>query len=176
MSADETNASGADWKERRARTLMRIEGLKREGECYVCRDLETGEVFGNQPVVYEDEVYRVVLDRFPVNPGQAIVTYKPHRESLSDLSQKEASRVFRAVTHITKALKAAVGAKKVYLTAMPDGEPSHLTFQLVPRYPGQPMGWQLLRRERRPLENGDEMAEQIAARLQLGQTSQPEGQ
>ena len=145
--------------------MMVIEGLKRQGICYICRDLETGEVFGKQPTIFEDATYRVVLDSYPVTQGHAIITYKPHREDLSGLSAQEASKIFRAIVFVTKALESALGAQKVYLLSMPDGVSSHLTFQLVPRYEGQPMGMQLFRLERQPLVDGANMAAKVAKLL-----------
>ena len=42
-----------------------IGGLRGKGVCYICRDLETGEVFGDQPTVYDDDRLRAVLTLFP---------------------------------------------------------------------------------------------------------------
>jgi histidine triad (HIT) family protein len=165
MGTTTQTAVAADWRKERMRIMMAIEGLKRQGICHVCRDLETGEVFGKQHVVHEDDVYRVVLDSFPVNPGHAILTYKPHREDLASLNSQEAGRIFKAVVCMAKAIEVALGAQKVYLLSMPDGASSHLVFQLIPRYEGQPMGMQLLRLERRPLKNGEEMARRIVGVL-----------
>jgi histidine triad (HIT) family protein len=163
-TADQAGES-THWRNERIRIMTLIEGLKRQGICYICRDLETGEVFGKQHVIHEDEVYRVVLDSYPLTQGHAILTYKPHREDLASLSPPEASRIFRAIVYVTKGLEAALGAQKVYLLSMPDGASSHLVFQLVPRYEGQPMGMQLFRLERQPLKNGAEMAAKIRSLL-----------
>jgi len=115
-----------------------------------------------------------VLDSCPLNPGHAIVTYKPHRDDLASLNSQEAARIFKAVVCIAKAIEVALGAEKVYLLSMPDGPSSHLVFQLIPRFEGQPMGMQLLRRERRPLKDGAEMARRIASLL--GSASGPEAE
>jgi len=152
-------------QDERAAVLLRIESLRRQGICYICRDLETHEVFGKQPVIFEDDVYRVVLDSFPLNPGHTIVTFKPHRENLASLAAEDAARIFKAVVRISRAIQAGLGADAVYLLAMPDGSPSHLTFQLVPRYAGQPMGTQLLRMKRGRLKNGEKIARRIIAAL-----------
>ncbi len=154
-----------DWQKERVRTMTAAQGLKRQGICYICRDLETGEVFGKQHVLHEDEVYRVVLDSYPINPGHAIVTYKPHREGLTSLDSQEAARIFKAIVSIAKAIEKALHAEKVYLLSMPDGPSCHLVFQLIPRFEGQPMGMQLLRKERRPLKDGADVARRIAAVL-----------
>ena len=165
MDPTEPTEVSEDWRKERMRVMLAMQGLKRQGICYVCRDLETGEVFGKQAVVHEDEVYRVVLDSCPVTPGHAIVTYKPHRDDLTSLNAQEAGRIFKAVVCMAKAIEMALGAQKVYLLSMPDGASSHLVFQLIPRYEGQPMGMQLLRLERRPLKNGEQLARRIAGVL-----------
>ena len=165
MGKDDQAREPTNWRNERIRIMTLIEGLKRQGICHICRDLETGEVFGKQHVIHEDDVYRVVLDSFPVNPGHAILTYKPHREDLGALNSQEAARIFKAVVCVTKAIEMALGAEKVYLLSMPDGASSHLVFQLIPRYEGQPMGMQLLRLERRPLKDGAQMARRVSSVL-----------
>jgi histidine triad (HIT) family protein len=176
MGTEGGAVESADWRKERMRIMTVVEGLKRQGVCHVCRDLQTREVFGEQPVVHEDDVYRVVLDRFPLNPGHAIVTYKPHRDDLASLNSQEASRIFKAVVCMAKALKVALGAEKVYLLSMPDGASSHLVFQLIPRYKGQPMGMQLLRLGRRPLKDGARMAARIASVLAPAKETVAEGE
>ena len=165
MGTGTKDRGSTDWRNERLHIMTLIEGLKRKGVCYVCRDLETGEVFGKQHVIHEDEVYRVVLDSYPVTQGHAILTYKPHREDLSSLNAQEAGRIFKAIVFVTKALETGLGAQKVYLLSMPDGASSHLVFQLVPRYEGQPMGMQLFRLERQPLKDGPRLAARIASLL-----------
>jgi histidine triad (HIT) family protein len=162
MNAKEQPKELEEWRKERLRIMTVAEGLKRQGVCHVCKDLETGEVFGKQHIIHEDEVYRVVLDSYPINPGHAILTYKPHREGLASLNVQEAARIFRAIVWIAKAMEVALGAEKVYLLSMPDGPSSHLVFQLIPRYEGQPMGMQLLRLPRQPLKEGAKMARSIA--------------
>jgi len=165
MSTGEGHSGRKPAQQERAAVLLRIEGLKRQGICYVCRDLETQEVFGPQPIIFEDDVYRVVLDSFPVNPGHVIITFKPHREGLGALDATESARILKAVVCVSRAVQTGLGAEAVYLLAMPDGSPSHLVFQLVPRYKGQPMGLQLLRMKRGRLKNGEEVAKRIIAKL-----------
>ena len=175
MSNDDQAGESADWRSERLRIMMVIEGLKRQGVCHICRDLETGEVFGKQHVVHEDDVYRVVLDSYPVTQGHAILTYKPHREDFTSLNAQEAGRIFRAIVFVSKAMETAFGAQKVYLLSMPDGASSHLAFQLVPRYEGQPMGMQLFRLERQPLKDGAKMAAKISALLKSAKDKAEQG-
>jgi diadenosine tetraphosphate (Ap4A) HIT family hydrolase len=163
MSAGE-NAAGPQgsslegWRRERGEVLSRIQNLRRQGVCYICRDLETQEVFGEQHVIYEDDLFRLVLEMYPRVEGHTIVVYKPHRDDLSDLSEEEAGVVFEMCVATVKAIKDALGAEKVYLLSMCDGPINHLNFQLMPRYPGNLMGYRRLAMERRPLQQGAETA------------------
>jgi len=153
------------WKRERRDLLQRIQELRRQGICYICQDLKTKEVFGEQHIIWEDDEFRVVLDRYPRVEGHTILTYKPHREDVSELSDGEAAAVFQMCVKVVKAIKSALGAEKVYILSMCDGPINHLNFQLLPRYPGNLMGYRRLAMERRPLEHGDETVNQIRGAL-----------
>jgi diadenosine tetraphosphate (Ap4A) HIT family hydrolase len=154
-----------NWKQERQQLLQRIEELKQQGICYSCYDLETGQVFGNQHIVYEDNLFKVVLELYPRMKGHTIVIYKPHREDISELSEDEACRVFQICVKVVKAIKKALGAEKVYLNTMCDGKINHLHFQLFPRYTGDPIGSERFVSERRPLTNGGETVQLIRSAL-----------
>lgn len=140
--------------------------LRKQGICYTCYDLETGELFRDQHVVYEDELFRIALELYPRTRGHTIVVYKPHREDISELSEAEAGRVFEVCVRVVKALKEALDAEKVYLNTMCDGEINHLHLQLFPRYAGDPIGSTRFVAPRQPLVDGDETACRIRSALQ----------
>ncbi|MFZ5515186.1 MAG: HIT family protein [Candidatus Zhuqueibacterota bacterium] len=154
-----------DWKQKREQLVQRIEELRQRGICYTCYDLATGQLFGEQYLVYEDELFKVVLDLYPRMKGHTIIVYKPHREDISFLSEDEAACVFRMCVKTIKAIKKALGAKKVYLNTMCDGEINHLHFQLFPRYPDDLIGSKRFVLERLPLTNGNETAQLIRSVL-----------
>jgi diadenosine tetraphosphate (Ap4A) HIT family hydrolase len=163
------------WRRERGEMLRRIELLRREGVCYICRDLQTGEVFGKQDVIFENDRFRVVLDSYPRVEGHTIVVYKPHRDDVAQLSYEEVGPVFQMCIRVVKAIKSALGAEKVYLLTMCDGQVSHLNFQLLPRYAGNLMGYRRLAARLYPLEEGTETASLIkSALLQRSSDSQPE--
>lgn len=60
-----------------------------------------------------------------------------------------------------QALKGALGAEKVYLNTMCDGEINHLHFQLFPRYAGDAIGSSRFVLPRRPLERGREIGDAL---------------
>lgn len=142
--------------------------LREQGVCYTCHDLRTGELFGDQQVVCEDDLFRVVLEPYPRMRGHTIVVYKPHREDLSELSEEEAARVFQVCVLVVRAIKRALGAEKVYLNTMCDGGINHLHLQLLPRYHGDPIGSGRFVAERGPLTDGPRTARLIRAELRAG--------
>ncbi len=76
------------------RIAARVENLRARNICYSCHDLATGEVFPDQPIIYDDERFRVVLDLHPRAHGQTIVVYKPHRADFTELRPEETAAFF----------------------------------------------------------------------------------
>src|SRR3712207_1418290 len=97
--------------------------LAEQGICYSCYDQETGELFGDreQDIVYEDALFKVVLEPYPRMRGHTIVVFKPHREDISALSEDEACLVARACLRVIQAIKEGLGTEKVFLNTMCDG-------------------------------------------------------
>lgn len=157
-----------DWRQERERLGQRVEHLRRQGLCYQCYNLETGgALFGNEHIVYEDAVVIVALEPYPRARGHTIVVYKPHREDISELSEEEAGQVFALCVRLVKAIKAGLGAEKVYLNTMCDGGINHLHLQLLPRYAGEKMGSTVFVAPRGPLVEGPALAAQIRSALDL---------
>lgn len=154
-----------DWRQERQLLLRRIAELEAQGKCYSCVDLQTGEVFGHQHVIWEDDLFKVVLEQYPRAKGHTIVVFKPHRDDISVLTEDEACRVFQVCVRVTKALKDVFRAEKVYLYTMCDGTVNHLHIQLLPRFAGDPVGSQRFLAERQLLANGSEIANRIRAAL-----------
>ena len=161
------------WQQQREQLNRRVEELRQGGICYTCHDLRTGELFGDQQIVYEDEFFRIVLEPYPRARGHTIVVYKPHREDISQLSEEEACRVFQVCVRTVKAIKEALGAEKVYLNTMCDGGINHLHLQLFPRYAADPIGSKRFVAEQQPLADGQEIASRIRAALQFSEDSHP---
>ncbi|MBZ0319244.1 MAG: HIT family protein [Anaerolineae bacterium] len=145
----------------------KIETLRQQGICYVCHDLQTGEIFGTQSVIYEDADFRVVLELHPRMVGHTIVLYKPHREDVSELAADETAHIFQMCVRVIQAIKQALGAEKVYLVTMCDGPINHLHIQLLPRYPGEPIGSKRLVDPRGTLTNAASTTAAIRNALHL---------
>ncbi len=68
------------WKREREHLTRRVESLRQQGICDSCYDLETGgALYGSAHVLYEDDLFKVTLERYPRARGHTIVLYKPHR-------------------------------------------------------------------------------------------------
>ena len=143
----------------------RIAELRMQGVCPTCHDLATGELFGDQHVLFEDTQFRIALEQHPRATGHTIIVYKQHRDDFTQLGPDETAALFTLATRVANALKHAAGAEKVYLVTMCDGAPNHLHLELLPRLPGEPIGSRRFVTPRAVLENGDRMAASIRAAL-----------
>ena len=166
MSADtDPEKARSDWRQKREALKDRIETLRQQGVCYICHDQRTEQVFGQQPVIYEDDRFKVVLDLYPRARGHTIVVYKPHREDISQLTEEETAVLFQLCVRVVNAIKQALGADKVYLYTMCDGDINHLHIQLLPRYSGDPIGSKRFVAPRAPLTDGEATARRIRLAL-----------
>ena len=145
--------------------MRRIAELRRQGVCYACHDLATGELFRDQHVVYEDNDVRAALELYPRMRGHTIVLFKPHREDFTELMEGEAGRVFGFCVLLARAIKEGLGAEKVYLNTMCDGGINHFHVQLFPRYPGDPIGSERFVAPRGTVVDGAETARRIREAL-----------
>lgn len=80
------------------------------------------------------------------------------------MTDAEAADLMQQVLRHIRALKASLGAEKVYVVTMCDGASNHLHFQLLPRLPGDPVGGKLLHGPRRTLADAG-LAVRIASAL-----------
>lgn len=144
---------------------QRIQALRAKGICPTCRDIEQGDVYVGQSVIYDEERVRVVLDQYPRSRGQTIVVWKPHHEDFTTLAPDETAVLFQRCTEVANAIKRGLGAEKVYLVSMCDGFPNHLHIQLLPRFAGEPTGSKRFVGARVPLEDGPELARRLREAL-----------
>ena len=167
MSMTENFPSGpGEWRWEREALTRRIDALRQQGVCYGCHDQATGQVFGQEAIIHEDARFKVKLDPYPRMAGHTIVVYKPHREDISQLAEEESTALFRLSVRVVNAIKTALGAEKVYLNTMCDGGINHLHVQLLPRYPGDPVGSKRFVAPRGPLADGEATARRIRLALE----------
>ena len=165
MSNPESEDVELEWRQSREARAHLVAALEDQGICYICHDLATGEIFGQQPCIYEDARFKAVLAVDPRMYGHTIVILKPHRPDISALNDEQTASLFQLSVKIVNAMKTALGAEKVYLNTMCDGEISHLHLQLFPRFPGDSIGSKRFVAPRTPLLDGESTAYRIGQAL-----------
>ena len=158
--------TSSNWEIQRTEIAERVVALRTKGVCPTCHDLEAGDLFGsNGRLLFEDERFLVVLERFPRMWGHSVIVYKPHRDDISELGDDEAGSVMLMVLRIVRALKEGLSAEKVYVNTMCDGTPNHLHFQLFPRFAGDEIGSRRFVLPRAPIEGAEQAAAAVRRAL-----------
>ncbi len=132
---------------------------KEQGNCPTCANFKTNNIFieDDELTLYEDNLFRIFLERNARKSGHVIIIVKDHYEDISEMPISLAEP-FHRITNITiSALKEVLGALKVYLVTMCDGGPNHLHFQLIPRYEGEPHGSKVFVTPRRRIKKDMEV-------------------
>lgn len=104
-------------------------------DCIFCKILK-----GDIPsfCVYEDEAFKVILDRFPAAKGHVLILPKAHYADLFELPDEISAKIYPLARKIGTAIKAAVGAEGMNIIQN-NGEAAgqsvfHFHMHLVPRY------------------------------------------
>ena len=88
--------------------------------------------------IYEDEHVYAFMDIMPLTKGHALVIPKNHKENVYDLSEEEASNLFKVVPKIDSALKEAYGPVGMNLLnnngAAAGQSVFHFHLHFIPRY------------------------------------------
>lgn len=113
-----------------------------QNKCPTCQNQITHDIYLEEPdsVLYEDDFFRVVLEYRPRKSGHTVIIVKRHYEDISDMPVELAQPLFTVMHKVILALKMVLKAEKVYVLTMCDNGKNHLTFQLLPRYKGEPAG------------------------------------
>ncbi|MFB5088742.1 HIT family protein [Psychrobacillus sp. PGGUH221] len=104
-------------------------------ECIFCKIID-----GSIPSakIYEDEHVYAFMDIMPLTKGHALAIPKNHKENVYDLSEEEASNLFKVVPKIASALKDAYGPVGMNLlnnNGAPAGQSVfHFHLHFIPRY------------------------------------------
>lgn len=138
----------------------------KKDDCIFCK-IANGEI--PSPALYEDECFKVILDRGPASKGHALILPKEHFDNAYEMPEEWASKVFPIATKIAKAEKEAFAADGVNIlqnNELAAGQSVfHFHMHVIPRYKDDTIsiGW-------KPGEVTDEqveaMAEAIRAKLQ----------
>ena len=74
-------------------------------DCIFCK-IANGEIPSS--TVYEDEMFRVILDLSPATKGHALILPKKHMANIFEMDEVTAEKVFVLASRISKAMKEAL--------------------------------------------------------------------
>lgn len=103
-------------------------------DCIFCKIIK-GDIPSFE--VYEDELFRVILDRFPAAPGHALIIPKEHYKDIFELPEEVAQALYPLAKKISERIKKATQAEGVNIIQN-NGEPAgqsvhHFHLHIVPR-------------------------------------------
>lgn len=129
--------------------------------CIFCK-IANGEIPSS--TVYENELFRAILDIAPSAKGHVIILPKQHMVNLFDITETIASNALIIASKIAKAMKQSLGCSGVNLLQN-NGEAAgqtvfHLHIHLIPRYENDSMNipW-------KPLSYSQTEADDIAKKI-----------
>ena len=106
-------------------------------ECIFCKIIK-----GDIPsfTIYEDNLFKVILDRFPAAPGHALIIPKAHYKDMFELTKEVAEALYPLAQKIAIQIKKALGAEGMNVVQN-NGEVAgqsvyHFHLHLVPRKAG----------------------------------------
>ncbi len=123
--------------------------------CIFCR-IANGEI--PSATVYEDSMFRVIMDLGPASRGHALILPKVHAADLTELDRRTAEGVLPLAAQIGTAMKKGLGCDGLNLVqnngAAAGQTVSHFHVHLIPRYEGGPdmVTWQPQPSEKEELE------------------------
>ena len=113
-------------------------------DCIFCK-IANGEIPSR--TIYEDQLFRVILDLNPATRGHALILPKDHSASLYELPEETAAVVLVLAKKLAAIMKERLGCDGLNLVQN-NGETagqtvSHFHLHMIPRYAGdgQKIGW-----------------------------------
>ena len=109
--------------------------------CLFCRVIENPDDEDAALVVWRPEGAVVMLNKFPYNPGHAMVAPHAHASTLEELADLQAAQVIKAVQRTIAILRAEMNPEGFNVgvnigRAAGAGIPDHVHFHVVPRWNG----------------------------------------
>jgi len=103
-------------------------------ECVFCKVIERNTI---SYVIYEDERFIGILDKYPISIGHALVLPKKHQERVGDLSQEEFCALFARVYALDRIITSRIGASASHIS-INDGAAAnqlipHVHVHIIPR-------------------------------------------
>ncbi len=106
-------------------------------ECVFCK-IARGDI--PSFTIYEDDLFKVILDRFPAAPGHALIIPKVHYKDMFELPREVSEALYPLAQKVATQIKKAVGAEGMNVVQN-NGEVAgqsvyHFHLHLVPRKAG----------------------------------------
>lgn len=89
-------------------------------------------------VIYEDNAYIAIMDRYPIQVGHSLVMPRDHHERIIDMPAESVSSLFAKVPLVAKAVLQATGADGFHI-GQNNGKAAnqiipHVHVHIIPRY------------------------------------------
>lgn len=111
----------------------------KDDNCIFCK-LANGDIPTN--TIYEDDLFRVILDADPVSKGHALIIPKNHYRNLFDLGDEEAAKIMPLAKKIASEIKDKLGADGFNILQNSEEVAGqsvfHYHMHLIPRYNNAP--------------------------------------
>lgn len=128
-----------------SQSRLELEAILNMGnDCIFCK-IANGEIPSS--TVYEDDLFRVILDLSPATKGHALILAKKHMADIFEMDEETASKAFVLASRIAKAMKTALKCDGLNIVQN-NGEVAgqtvfHFHMHIIPRYngDGQKIGW-----------------------------------
>ncbi|WP_418463947.1 HIT family protein [Frisingicoccus sp.] len=115
-----------------------------DNDCIFCK-IANGEIPSS--TIYEDDLFRVILDLSPATKGHALILPKKHMANIFEMDEETAEKVFVLASRIAKAMKEALNCDGLNIVQN-NGEIAgqtvfHFHMHIIPRYndDGQQINW-----------------------------------
>lgn len=115
-----------------------------ETNCIFCK-IANGDIPSS--TIYEDELFRVILDLSPATKGHALILPKQHMADIFEMDETTAEKIFVLASRIAKAMKIALNCDGLNIVQN-NGEVAgqtvfHFHMHIIPRYhdDGQNITW-----------------------------------
>lgn len=115
-----------------------------DNDCIFCK-IANGEIPSS--TIYEDDLFRVILDLSPATKGHALILPKKHMANIFEMDEEAAEKVFVLASRIAKAMKEALNCDGLNIVQN-NGEIAgqtvfHFHMHIIPRYndDGQQINW-----------------------------------
>lgn len=113
-------------------------------DCIFCKII-AGDI--PSATIYENEEFKVILDRFPSGEGHALILPKNHVANIFEIDPEQAGRLFSLAAKLAKAMKEVLGFEHMNILqnngTVAGQTVFHFHLHLIPRHEGDGIniGW-----------------------------------